>query len=254
LKSRDVVTIGIDATVETALQIMADEDILSIPIVDGEKKAVVGTISVTDLTIAIAFQECFAQLEDEPRKIEDLNKEGFDKLLKTSVFSAKAVDFLGLSSESKRVWEYEAKEPVDTVLELFSKGVHRVLVRQEDGKLRILSQSDIVDYLKDNLAKFAEFADTPLNKTGLVDEKEKPKLVTVSMYQSALTGFHRVYNQGWELGGIPVVDKSGDIVTTLSASDLRGLNKNSFKTLLLPVLDFFTSSKRWCTTCSYRST
>eukprot|EP00456_Euglypha_rotunda_P071335 TRINITY_DN6367_c0_g1_i4.p1 TRINITY_DN6367_c0_g1~~TRINITY_DN6367_c0_g1_i4.p1 ORF type:complete len:127 (-),score=20.05 TRINITY_DN6367_c0_g1_i4:112-492(-) len=58
------------------------------------------------------------------------------------------------------------------------------------------------------------------------------------MYQSALTGFQKLYNYGWELSGIPVVDKTGDIVATLSASDLRGLTKETFKNLLLPVLDF----------------
>jgi len=35
-----------------------------------------------------------------------------------------------------------------------------------------------------------------------------------------------------------VVDKTGDVVATLSASDLRGLTKDTFKNLLLSVLDF----------------
>jgi len=143
---------------------------------------------------------------------------------------------VGLSAESKTVWEYDESESLDNILEIFAKGVHRVVVHTKDKKIRYLSQSDVIAFLKDNLTKLGEIAETPLDKAGLEGKSEE--LITVSMYQSALVGFRKLYNHGWELAGIPIVDKTGDIVATLSASDLRGLNKDSFKNLLLPVLDY----------------
>lgn len=242
-KSRDVVTIDPDTTVEKALFILADENILSLPIVDSKKGdgKVLGILNVTDLATVIAFQDTFKQFKDAPAKLEWVDENTFDKLLNTKILSTKAIDVVGLSSESKTIWEYTETEPLDTILEIFAKGVHRVIVHTKDKKLRYLSQSDVVIFLKKNLDKLGEIVTTPLDKAGL--EGKVSDLITVSMYQTALIGFQKLYNHGWELSGIPVVDKTGDLVATLSASDLRGLNKGSFKYLLLPVLDFLRLQK-----------
>jgi len=157
------------------------------------------------------------------------------------VFTHKIKDFLGLGSESKTIWEYQDTEKLDTILEVFSKGVHRVLVHTKDGKLRMLSQSDVVAFLKQHLHDLGPIVEQTVENLGLVDQKAK--IVTVSMYESALTGYQRMYNQGWDVPAIPVVDKTGDVVATLSTSDLRGLTKIYFPTLLLPVLDFLRQQR-----------
>jgi len=240
--------------VEDALQLLSDENILSVPVQDKKTgrlgphhsvhikgSKIIGILNITDLATAIAFQSCFDEFKDKPQKIEDVNKETFHKLIKTTLFESKVETLIGLSEESKQLWEYQETEKLDTVLEVMSKGVHRVLVHTKDGKLRFLSQTDIVAFLKKHVKDLGSLVDEPLNKIGLVDEKAK--ILTVSMYEPALAGYQRMWNKGWELTSLPVVDKTGDVVATLSASDLRGLTKISLVNLLLPVLDFLRSQR-----------
>jgi hypothetical protein len=253
-KTRDVVTIDKDATVEDALQLLSDENILSVPILQKTQGRVgphhtyyikgtkiVGVLSISDLCVAIAFQQCFAEFKDTPAKLSEVNKESFQKLLKTSIFNAKVSDFLGLTEESKHLWEYQDTEKLDTILEIFTKGVHRVLVHTKDGKLRNLSQSDVVAFLKKQSHLLGDVVNQDVAKLGLVDEKTK--IQSVSMYEPAIVGFQRMWNQGWDIPALPVVDKTGDVVATLSASDLRGLTKPTFSSLLLPVLDFLQQQR-----------
>jgi len=197
---------------------------------------IIGVLNITDLATAIAFQECFAQFKDKVAKIGEINREGYAKLLKTDLFTSKVSEVLGISAEGKTVWEYQDTEKLDTILEVFSKGVHRVLVHTKDGKLRMLSQSDVVNYLKHHLRDLGHIVEESVESLGLVDQKTK--ILTISMYESALVGYQRMYNMGWEFSALPVVDKTGDVVATLSTSDLRGLTKLYFPSLLLPVLDF----------------
>jgi len=199
--------------------------------------AIVGILNITDLSTAIAFQGCFEKFKGAPQQLADIRKPDFEKLLKTSLFSAAAESLLGVSEEGKRVWEHPEDTPLDKILEIFSKGVHRTIVLTKAGKRRILSQSDVVNFLKDHSSELGDICEQPLNKLGLLQEA-KGELVKMTMYESALVGFQRLYNQGWEVLSLPILDKTGDIVATLSASELRGLNHENFGILLLPVLDF----------------
>jgi len=237
-KGKDVITLDKDATVEQALATLRDHNILSVPLIDKKKdNEIVGILNLTDLSTAIAFQSCFEKFKGEPQQLADIRKPEFEKLLKTDLFSSPASSLLGVSAEGKHVWEYPEDTPLDKILEIFSKGVHRTIVLTKAGKRRILSQSDVVAFLKDHASKLGDILEKPIDKLGLIHES-KSDLIKMTMYESALVGFQRLYNQGWEIPALPIVDKTGDIVASLSASDLRGLTNESFGLLLLPVLDF----------------
>jgi CBS domain-containing protein len=235
-KSREVITLDKDATVETAMGVLRDHNILSVPLIDKKQdNKIAGVLSISDLCTAIAFQACFEKFKLEPQKVAEIKKPEFEALVKTSLFSTPAGSFLGVSEEGKRIWEYDEDTPAETILEIFSKGVHRVIVKTKGGR-RIVSQTDVAKYLKDHEGKLGDFVKRPINELGLVQDGKG--IIKLSMYSSALEGFQKLYNLGWEISALPIVDKTGDIVATLSTSDMRGLTPATFPLLLAPVLDF----------------
>jgi len=242
-RPREVVTLDKSATIEEALATMRENNIISVPLIDKEKNdAITGILNMTDLCIAIAFQDCFQKFKGEPQKLAELRKPDFEKCIKTGLFTTPAEKLLGVSTEGKRVWEYSEETPLDTILELFSKGVHRTVVKMKDGNRRILSQWDLIKFFKEHTDQLGYIMETQLKTLGLVQEKKD--LVTMTMSESALVGFQRLYNMGWEVSALPILDRNGDIVATLSSSDLRGLTKDNFALLLLPVLDFLSAVSR----------
>jgi CBS domain-containing protein len=235
-KARDVITLDKNATVEEAMALMRDHNILSVPLIDKkEGNKIVGVLSISDLCTAIAFQACFEKFKLEPQKVAAIKKPEFEALVKTSLFSSPAEAFLGVSEEGKRIWEYDEDTPADTIFEIFSKGVHRVIVKTKGGR-RIVSQTDVAKFLKEHEGKLGDFVKQPINELGLVQDGKG--IIKLSMYSTALEGFQKLYNLGWEVSALPIVDKTGDIVATLSISDMRGLTSATFPLLLAPVLDF----------------
>jgi len=239
--TQEVVTLDKGATVEQALATMRENNIISIPLVDKKKNdTIVGILSMMDLCIAIAFQDCFQKFKGEPKRLAEIRKLEFQKLIKTDLFSMPAEKLLGVSTEGKRVWEYSEDTSLDTILELFSKGVHRTIVKTKDGTRSLLTQWDLLRFFKDHAKELGRIMETPLKNLGLVRGKQE-NMVAMRIDESALVGFQRLYNMGWEVHALPVLDRNGDLVATLSVSDLRGMNKDTFGWLLLPVLDFLSS-------------
>jgi CBS domain-containing protein len=241
VKFREVITLDKDATVEMALMTMREHNIISLPLVDKKKNdSIVGILNMTDLCIGIAFQDCFTKFKREPKKLAELRKPDFEKLIKTDLFTMPAEKLLGVSTEGKRVWEYPEDTSFDTIMEIFSKGVHRTIVKGKDGRRRIFTQWDMIKFFKENTERMGKVMETQIRGLGLLQER-KEDLVTMTIHESALVGFQRLYNMGWEVHALPVLDRNGDLVATLSSSDLRGLTKDNFSLLLLPVLDFLSS-------------
>ena len=106
-----------------------------------------------------------------------------------------------------------------------------------DSALRLLSQSDIVRFLLLHPGAIQPVAGKSLGELGLASNfSEFQKVATVRETDSALLGFRRMYIQ--EADAVAVVNASGNIISTLSASDLRGLKLEDFKLLLHPVSHF----------------
>ena len=75
-------------------------------------------------------------------------------------------------------------------------------------------------------------SDKSLSEAGLV----RGSVVTMRDNETAMQGYARMATK--RLLAIPVVDTAGLVVGTLSASDLRGLSKNTLEFVRLPALDF----------------
>lgn len=231
---RELVTIRSTDTVEQALALMSQHNVLSLPVVDSEGKCT-GMLSILDLMIYVAFG-CYP-----PSDSYDANADQFQcfKKTQTPVGEVAGIDEEGL-------WEFDASEPIKKILEPMSKGVHRILVHEQlevDGKTvkrtRLLTQTDLIRFLvsytvyaKDLNCKI-DIHETLAN---LHLTTHKADLFTVSQSLSALEAFRRMAEHG--VKSAPVVDGNGVLQGTISASDLRGLRSAQLPNILLPVLEF----------------
>jgi len=169
----------------------------------------------------------------------------FDESLFSSIFGSEIGDVLGLSRESQELWQYPANTKLGDVVSLFTVGVHRILVDFGQNKVGVLSQSDVVRFIHANQAQLSELyqmtvADIviPFNKND-DNNNDGKQLITIPVESTAAQGFRKLWQSfNMNIQAAPVVDSSNRIVATLSVSDLRGITKESFKNLLLPVLDF----------------
>jgi len=231
------------ASVEQGLKVMKEKDVRSLPVVRtvGGKKEYTGIISSFDLMSFIAFASYLQYLAEA--KTEEEKAKAFEEL---QISKTPIKDLVGqVSAEGSTVWTFEPTQNLLTVLDGFSKGVHRALVEQKDDHLaqrafKLLSQTDLIDFIY-------FYRDRPALKTVLekpLDElkfcnplgrgpQELP-LRTISTKDSALEGF-RVMQAG-DIQAVPVVDAQGAIVTTLSSADSKGVDAHNIAKTLRPAI------------------
>lgn len=238
-----------DTTVETALAIMKKNKVTSLPVLDAEQKEYMGMVNLFDLATAVAFNSLFKNMDEHA--IESLSEEHGTNLHEDQVFQTPLVHFLGLSEESKSLWVYNSSDSLRDLLDVFSKGVHRVLVRFPGRSTidpqatqghydRVLSQSDVVRFLHTNaaLAAFLPVMESSLEELHLASTKSSDNNTVVSVDGKirAITAFQKLILH--EVSAIAICDEEGALISTLSVSDFRGISHDTFKYLLLPVLDF----------------
>jgi len=107
-------------------------------------------------------------------------------------------------------------------------------VKQEDGQLRILAQSDLVKFL------FPYIKDRDFVKQSIKDAHlaTYPALTHVTT-KSALDGIRKIRIH--EVHTLALVDENGDLKGSFSETELRGLSQSTLGTLLNPSGDFVKS-------------
>jgi len=143
---------------------------------------------------------------------------------------------------------------VNKLLDVFSVGVHRILVSHKSATTpfwSFLSQTDVLRYLKvqsyRRQSKVGEIFLSRLNDLKLVGNNsssggEEKKIRSIAENSSAITGFRHMISNN-ELSALPIVNDKGQLVGTLSSSDFRGIGLDNFKNSLLPVNRFIVLSR-----------
>jgi CBS domain-containing protein len=248
---QDLITVQGKDSVETVLKVLKDNYIHSAPVIDNEKKTsdngtpFYAIVNLVDLLTAFVFQPIFNTF-DTDSKLSELKEETLASLVasQTKVLKAPISDYLGLSKESKKLWALDAKDSLSKLLETFSVGVHRVLIShrsKEKNHWTFLSQTDVLGYLKmQSYRRDSKIGSIFLKKLSEVKlGKSDEKFVTLPSTASAITGFRHMLLKN-ELTALPVVDETGKLVNTLSATDFRGIGLDNLKDTLLPVNEFLT--------------
>jgi len=253
-KPDPLITVKTTNTVEEVLKVLLEKDITAVPVVDEKQTKTengtpfVAIVNAIDLLTAFAFQPIFNSY-DTDTKLSELKAETLKQVLKAQreVLKSPVSVYLGLSLEGKRLWTFTEKDTLDKLFDAFSVGVHRVLVSHSTHKTdywTFVSQTDVLRYLKNQSynrdSQLHEIFLQPISSLKLGTLQNK--LFTFSSQHSAIRGF-RVMLERNELSALPIVDESGKLVETLSASDFRFISLENLKDTLLPVLDFLKKER-----------
>lgn len=228
-KCRKLVKIDMTTTLDEALQLMRDENILSVPVYNAFSKEWVGLLTIHDILYYVAFKDF-----DEDGNISDTFDNG-----------NQAAGNLIEQTESTTFPVAGLSDTVEDLLEPLSKGFHRILVRlpidsgQSDtaeSELRIVSQTDILrcGLLFDCSAKWG----MSVVELGL----EKANVISMTSDETALQGFKRMATR--DVSALAVVSaETGKLLTVLSSSDLRGLTSNLMMRVNMPVIQFLKETR-----------
>jgi predicted transcriptional regulator len=231
--------------IDQVLEILHKANIRALPIYKKENqcKKYVGIISTSDI---INFIVCTSSAKagsgmGGSEGGQTLAKE--EKLLKTPVGDLFSTDIGQLSPESSSLWTLEPHDTMLTVIDYFSKGIHRALIHQRSDrtgkmKIRMVTQTDALRLFFQNIDHLGPLFTTRIEELKLCNPTgPQRKIFSISPNNTALDGFMIMSRES--IQSIPVVNEEGVVVTTLSTSDTKGLTtENLFQSLSMPVLDF----------------
>lgn len=136
------------------------------------------------------------------------------------------------------MYTFDILDSLKGVMQTFALGVHRVLItdkRRSSKHARILTQTDVAMFLSEHIDDFGVNPDWTITQAGLYEE---PGAGVLSMFstETALQGFNKLALN--EVSAIAIIDQHGELVGTLSASDVRGVSDEDLADLGLPVMDY----------------
>jgi len=219
----DLVKLNPTTSVRDALKTFNQEKVLSCPITNSNNGAEVwGFLDLFDLLSYLL------ELWDENEQAE------------TSGIAHLGEKFLGHKikdltdrSDNDVYAAVIAEEHAHRLVRLFGLGVHRVAQLDLRGTLtNVISQSDVVKYLHDNITLLGEQANKPISELNMISADE---LVVAQADQSAISAFKVIANN--LVSAVPLVDKQGALAGTLSVSDLR-LIEDDLSPLLLSAVQY----------------
>jgi predicted transcriptional regulator len=251
---RSLIEADANTTLEDALDMMAQEDIISLPIYEMDQvKKYLSVISMFDILAFIAFQPALEnkQIEDQELTIEH---SGF--------LQHPIRELIALSPESHHLHAVASTASLADVITVLAGKAHRVLVlpTSPDSAVQILTQSDVTKYMKANLVHVPELASYLSETTAkeflagiqrkmntamgapLIHVSHDKNPLTITIHKTALVGFKKMFVH--KVTAIGIVDDRGALVGVLSASDLRGLKRHQLGSLNKPAMTFLIETQQ----------
>lgn len=223
------ITVTINENVVEVFRLLAEKQILSVPVVDENKKYV----GLMDTLILLAYIQERVKKEAGLVEGEKLTKEKLS-LMESKIMNSTLRDVFAHSKAPSKVRTILASATfLDAVRELTT--VHRVVVTDEAGYVvRIVTQSDVVRFVCANLDSIT-VANRSLKavETALSMKLESP-VVYVNHDDMVLDAI-KVLVQN-HVTAVPVA-KDGEIIGHLSSSDIGVISSSSFYNLLSTVSD-----------------
>jgi len=235
LHDRQVVFLEANIRIEDALEVLREKKILSCPVLDLVRGHYIGWLDMSDIvTFILGLYPDVNQSNITPKCLQSID-------LASHHFAATPVKEVLAVATQEHPYEKEIK-PVKRetllldVIDMFYMGLHRIAVVDDKNHIfNLISQTDVLAYLAQNIHLIREKAGHTLKEfklgvfEGLVSVKEDDSMIKVLM---------TLY--GKRISAVPIVDGNGKLIATFSTSDLKGMNKDNFVDLLLPVKEFLT--------------
>eukprot|EP01121_Diplochlamys_sp_Union-15-3_P006622 TRINITY_DN1711_c0_g1_i1.p1 TRINITY_DN1711_c0_g1~~TRINITY_DN1711_c0_g1_i1.p1 ORF type:complete len:335 (-),score=56.20 TRINITY_DN1711_c0_g1_i1:11-988(-) len=245
-KGKRIIEVTSSTPLAKAIQILAENSILSVPVRDSEDGQYLGFLDVMDIVTYVL--QTYSEDQDKEtmqwstwcKDIDTLEHRGV-RLGLTPV--QKLID----SSGCNRWCPVQSNATLAQVIsEIFAQGIHRAPVVDENNVVHgLISQSDVIGLI---FLNFVDREDSFLGELGLktvqelkLGSRETP--VSMVVTAQAIQAFWLLYYN--KVSAIAITDKEGKLVANLSASDIEGVGSNNkkFSTLLLPLQEFFSTHK-----------
>jgi CBS domain-containing protein len=249
IPKNNIVTVPLHASLEEAIQTLANHNILSAPVFDPEAENYLGFIDVLDILKAVLA------IYSEAKEPTEIAWMPFCQDLET--LSHRGVRFAMKSV--KNIIDFSKVDPYFPVfghgtllqlMEVFAKGVHRTAIVEENNfrPQKLVSQSDIINAIvkQTNLGNWGFNTVKELNLGSNI-------VITMPEDAQAIQCFYLMFFH--KISAVGIVSKEGKLIGNLSASDIRGLRHDNFASLLQPVMKFLEKSpKRSPITCKMNTT
>eukprot|EP00457_Paulinella_chromatophora_P006221 gb/GEZN01006239.1/.p1 GENE.gb/GEZN01006239.1/~~gb/GEZN01006239.1/.p1 ORF type:complete len:370 (+),score=58.70 gb/GEZN01006239.1/:373-1482(+) len=205
-----IVTATDSDTIETCIEKLNDNNILSVPVLSSDSEAKHSTMGFIDMIDVVYFMG------------------------KTEAKGGKDVDIK--TATVKEVLAFNKKKPVDLMqdtklpelLEIFASGSRRCSVlKKEGGLVGIVSQGDTIRYLHDHLYNPKGVLLALGNKTVTELGNALKPVATVTKKSTVREALMKMVENG--VFALAVVDDTGKLVGNFSASDFRYINHTHFK-------------------------
>jgi len=213
----ELITLGAEDIVEEALKKLAMFAVSSAPVFDANKQKLIGALSVLDLAVWIVRTYSASKGD---KKHYDWSK--VDEEFKTPIHKVlNGVD---------RFWPVADTESVATLINSYFKWrIHRAPVISGHEIVGHVSQSDVVAFLAKNLNHFEKLANLTLSEM----ELHSGPVLSVLKSMPLIEAFSNIVET--KFTGIAVIDEQGRLVNNISASDLKGITRDTFWKLEMPI-------------------
>jgi len=236
--SHELVTFKPNDTVEEALKKLATFAISGAPVFDQNEQKVLGYISVLDLVVWVV--RTFAVSKGD-RKDYDWSK--LDQQFKMPI--SEILEY-GLDP----FWPVPQDSTLRSLINSYFKWrIHRCPVAEKGKVVGHVSQSDVIRFLANNPKSLEGVLSKKLTDLGL----DEGPVTCVLKGKSLIEAFNVMMET--KFTGLAIIDEQGRQVQNISASDLKGVTKESFWKLEMPIENIIKEEKKLpVLTCSPKST
>eukprot|EP00037_Helgoeca_nana_P016510 m.155314 g.155314 ORF g.155314 m.155314 type:complete len:305 (+) comp23561_c0_seq1:72-986(+) len=224
----EVITVKDTDTVELAIKRMSEARVLALPVIGGDGK-ICGMVDTLDI---ISFMASVAP------EGEELTKE----MLKSMECFGRAVAFMTVAnimdaSGVNACVAFDEHTPSSAVLELFAQGTHRCPVLSSEELTGVLSQSTMVRHMEPMIRR-GQMKDVAHKTLGDLGLGQVPVL-SVGPDARVIDAINMISKN--KVSALAICNKAGELVDNISATDLRGLERDDIPNILEPVGHFFLS-------------
>jgi len=240
VKDQSLICLSTEDTVESALETLARHNISAAPVVAyGQEKRVLGFVDVLDLVAYMCTVATRLLVKSTTGESRHLATDDFDMLRKRSkeFKLAVVVDVIDFSGRD-HYYHLKSDVTVQDAIDLYLKGAHRIAVTSDDNPnniIGILSQSLVLQ----RLSSVDDRNSLPLTLLETTVESavhKSTKVISVHPGDLAIDSFLMMHKNN--LSSVAVASHEGQLMTNLSASDLKGLATKDLEALRYTTLDY----------------
>jgi len=231
LPQRNVIVISSKSTPVEGFSILLENNILSAPVFDETTQQYVGFLDIRDLVSYVVFA-----YENQKKIAFKQNSPIYTSLLEnvTVTYLARCNPFHPVPKGST----------LYDVAEVLSTSVHRVPVVDSNGKIvSIVSQSSLIQLFNHNMESLKSDLNAKISDTLLGTSP----VISVTRDTSAIETFRLM--DKLKKNAVAIVDNDGQLLTNISAKDLKLFVKSSssYDILTLPILKFLAEIRNEAT-------